>query len=524
MLVRDLMEKKQLNLNRPLLSVRRVTSKIASESDNKRKSIDNPLPYYKSELNSGPVRNAGAIPFQWEKTPGKPKDMSVIEEGIGSTLSNPQNTACLDKKVIKHESEEDGIEEKVNSDSDSDDGDESFQDARDTLSRTESFVTRCSMSVYDDHEAQVNPYGSFSGDEKARDFMIDRFLPAAKAIISENSQRASKKPVLIGQGQKKQPWKIGSAEKSSPLNQHRPKSLRHKEGGILESDGSQNFPTNTTACGLFPHFCLSNPMPGVRTENKVQNNAGCNSTASPIETKKEVLICLYLIFFHFWFWLQFQFISLYVYFISLVQQHARPQLERGCGEPLARDSTQLETSYESPIVEKILYVDSIQKTKFQMNHKGDSSLDNSQRLDVVNVKAASEAKISQSLDLEHAVEDNDEKIDLESECGVNLGYQELSDATNFFEIPLVLPPLKAPSESWLKRTLPTISTKNTSSKSKPCCKYSFMTASLCPKRETIVNSSNVQHGVVQLHEVIQYYLVIILSVIFGIFMRQILSF
>ncbi|XP_039686746.1 uncharacterized protein [Medicago truncatula] len=379
MLVRDLMEKKQLNLNRPLLSVRRVTSKIASESDNKRKSTDNPLPYYKSELNSGPVRNAGAIPFQWEKTPGKPKDMSVIEEGIGSTVSNPQNTACLDKKVIKHESEEDGIEEKVNSDSDSDDGDESFQDACDTLSRTESFVTRCSMSVYDDHEAQVNPYGSFSGDEKARDFMIDRFLPAAKAIISENSQRASKKPVLIGQGQKKQPWKIGSAEKSSPLNQHRPKSLRHKEGGILESDGSQNFPTNTTACGLFPHFCLSNPMPGVRTENKVQNNAGCNSTASPIETKKE---------------------------------HARPQLERGCGEPLARDSTQLETSYESPIVEKILYVDSIQKTKFQMNHKGDFSLDNSQRLDVVNVKAASEAKILQSLDLEHAVEDNDGKIDL----------------------------------------------------------------------------------------------------------------
>jgi hypothetical protein len=224
------------------------------------------------------------------------------------------------------------------------------------------------------------------------------------------------------------------------------------------------------------------------------------------------------IFFPFWFLLQFQFISLYVYFISLVQQHARPQLERGCGESLACDSTQLETSYESPIVEKILYVDSIHKTKFQTNHKGDdfktskiesdiyknlsvdSSLDNSQRLDVVNVKAALEAKISQSLELEHAVEDHDGKIDLESECGVNLGYQELSDATNFFEIPLVLPPLKAPSESWLKRTLPTISTRNTSSKSKPCCKYLFKTASLCPKREKIVNSSNVQvqHGVMHL--------------------------
>ena len=174
-------------------------------------------------------------------------------------------------------------------------------------------------------------------------------------------------------------------------------------------------------------------------------------------------------------------------------------------------------------------------------------------MDVVNVKAALEAKISQSLDLplvvcsenpsngkemkttNHSKKtdleklgiqgsdlDHDGKIDLESECGVNLGYQELSDATNFFEIPLVLPPLKAPSESWLKRTLPTISTRNASSKSKPCCKYLFMTASLCPKRESIVNSSNVQHGVMHLREVFQCYLVIISSVIFGIFMHQII--
>ncbi|MCI44964.1 hypothetical protein A2U01_0066203, partial [Trifolium medium] len=81
------------------------------------------------------------------------------------------------------------------------------------------------------------------------------------------------------------------------------------------------------------------------------------------------------------------------------------------------------------------------------------------------------------IDQERTIED-DGKIDLERQCGI-LDHQELSDGTNFFEIPLVLPSLKAPSESWLKRTLPAISTRDASSKSKPCCKYLYKTASLC---------------------------------------------
>ncbi|MCI03636.1 DUF688 family protein, partial [Trifolium medium] len=174
-------------------------------------------------------------------------------------------------------------------------------------------------------------------------------------MISETHQYASKKPI-IGQGQQKQLWKIGSTEKSSPLNQHRLKSLRHKEGGVFEIDDSENYTTNTTACGSFPHFCLSNPMPGERMEN---------------------------------------------------EQNARPPYQRGCGKSLA---------CESPTVEKTVYVDSVHKIKFLTNHKGDdfetlksdsginknlsvdSLLENSQWLDVVNVKAALEAKISQSVD------------------------------------------------------------------------------------------------------------------------------
>lgn len=253
------MEKKQLNLNQPLLSVRRFTSAIASASDNTENSSAklSYLASYKSELSSGPVRNAGAVPFQWEKTPGKPKDISVIEREKGGG-------------------------------SDSDDGDESFQDARDTLSRTESFFMRSSVSS-DDREVNVRPNGRLSSnDGQGRNFMIDRFLPAAKAMISETPQCASKK-AGFGQGQEKQIWKIGSSEKLSPLNQHKPKSVRYREERVFESDDSGNYTTNTTACGLFPQFRALNPMAGVTMENKVQSNAGCGSTVSPFETPKEVL-------------------------------------------------------------------------------------------------------------------------------------------------------------------------------------------------------------------------------------------
>jgi hypothetical protein len=155
------------------------------------------------------------------------------------------------------------------------------------------------MSLYDDHEVQVlQPNGSFLSDEKARDFMIDRFLPAAKAMISETNQYASKKPI-VGQGQQKPLWKIGSTENSSPLNQHRLKSLCHKEGLVFESDDSENYTANTTACELFPHFGLLNPMPGERMEN-------------------EVLICFYLIFFSF----------ILVFVIISIHAHARIYLFR----------------------------------------------------------------------------------------------------------------------------------------------------------------------------------------------------
>lgn len=273
MILKDLMEEKQLNFNQPLLSVRRFSSTAASESDYSLARLPPPLAYH-SELKSVPVRNAGSVPFVWEKAPGKPKDetklqtQSVSEMRTGSSVfSNSQRVASLDKRVAKYSKDGNMVKES----SYSDDGDESYKDALDTLSRSESFFTSCSLSGLSGWEEQeAQSYGSFSSDHRqARDFMIDRFLPAA---TSEAPHHVSKKE-LVGQEQQKQ----------------------KKRQANLEEYGK----STTTTCGLFPRFCLLNPIPGL-TMDKVQRNAAdgmhAKSGASYIGSTKGVLICLYLLF------------------------------------------------------------------------------------------------------------------------------------------------------------------------------------------------------------------------------------
>ncbi|XP_061357913.1 uncharacterized protein LOC133302183 [Gastrolobium bilobum] len=623
MIVRDIMEEKQLNLNQPLLSVRRFSSKVTSETDHKRKTGNSlaRFPSYKSELKSGPVRNAGNVPFIWEKTPGRPKDesklqtqaveqppmtpnpppgrvsktkqqdsdivskgASVTEMRTGSTVSNSKSVASLDKKVTKHESSKEEIQEKKSSDSD--DGDEVYLDALDTLSRTESFLMSSTVSVlsgWDDQEVQ--PSGSFSSDQQARDFMIDRFLPAAKAMTSEPPQYASKKP-LVGQEQQKQLKKVVSIERSRPLNQHRPKALPHytqdigREGSKNESDdcsGSENY--TPTACGLFPRFCLLNTIPGSRMEDKVQSSAvhgmQGNSNASRIKTTKEHAKTPY--------YRKKKLDSLCgfteekeILDFHEKSKHSTDLHGRGCSKLLAC------ASYESPIVEKTLYVDSVHKVKSQTNHRGDgfeslrrdsginnipsidsllessngmpmemtnlskkidsekqgltkpgnrgcdldqdlvvisspkvveckkidleSQVSSSQKNSEADLKSQQAAKlIHQESTLCSSKVGGDEKIDLESQCIMKLDHQETSD-TSYFELPLALPSLKAPSESWLKRTLPTITSRNMPSRSNLAAYIYALsqpakTASLYPKWETIVKPSHVHHGHLHFPEV-----------------------
>ncbi|KAK7312875.1 hypothetical protein VNO77_37082 [Canavalia gladiata] len=472
MILKNLMEEKQLDFNQPFLSVRRFASTVASENDNKRKPDKSlakrpPLPTYRSELKSGPVTNPGTVPFVWERSPGRPKNesklrtqavekpsfapklppgrvlkveqqdsdkvTSVTQSRTGSSVSSSHSVASLDDRVTKHESPKEVTEEKASCGSD--DEDETYLDALDTLSRTESFAMSCSvsgLSAWDDQDVQQS--GRFSTDQQARDFMIGRFLPAAKAMASETPQiqHNSRKP-LVMQEQPRQVRKVVSAAQSRPLNQKWQKVLPHyaqdigreeSEDESDDNDGSENY--TPKICGLFPRFCLLNPVPELRMESRILSSAVhgvqgkliashrrtakehgriANYGKKPVDSQSGFTEERDL--------------------LGTIEKskHGIDSYRRGSSKSLACESSQFESSCESPVFEKTLYVDSIHKVKSSSscssdtNHKGDdletlirketstdknisidSSIEDSKHLGIVEEKAALQTKSSVSVD------------------------------------------------------------------------------------------------------------------------------
>lgn len=322
MLLKNLMEDKQLNFNQPLLSVRRFSSTVAAtEVDSKRKNDNSfsnipPLPTYKSELKSGPLRNPGAVPFVWEQTPGRPKDESkawsrgperpptapklppgrilnakpqtldkvckdpiVAGNQTASILSNPRSVSSLNENVTTLENIKEGLEDKESSGSE--DGDVAYLDALDTLSRSESFFLNCSVSGLSGLDSpDIKPSGTFSTDPQTRDFMMGRFLPAAKAMASETPPYASRRQP-VAQVQPREVKNIISKDRRPPLYQYRPNvSLQYNlDKGREESEDEHDYVEtellSAKVCGLFPRlglknsFCLMNPALRMGVQSRV---------------------------------------------------------------------------------------------------------------------------------------------------------------------------------------------------------------------------------------------------------------
>lgn len=348
------MEDKQLNFDQPLLSVRRHAPTVSSQKrDNRRidsysHQVRHRLPTYKSELKSGPIGDPGAVPFLWEQSPGQPKEETKPQIGnfdkppvapklppgryrkakqqdyhnvsLDTTGSTNQavNVPCInenkkqevgvscdsrtgpseDESVKNNESSKVTAEEES---SDSEDSDEAYVDALDTLSRAESSFLNCSMSGLSGlDDVDVKPSGSFSKDPQAREFMMDRFLPAAKAMASETPHAPKKQPVqLLVQ----QPNKI--ANQCKPSLRYGPSFAKRyayynenevEEESDDEYDQQANLPS---VCGLLPRFCLKSslclmsPVPAmsVRTRvptssaNKVRPRSSSSGSYSEMENE-----------------------------------------------------------------------------------------------------------------------------------------------------------------------------------------------------------------------------------------------
>uniref|UniRef100_A0A5B6YRF9 Uncharacterized protein n=1 Tax=Davidia involucrata TaxID=16924 RepID=A0A5B6YRF9_DAVIN len=318
------MERKQLDFNAPLLSVRRFSSIIASSDGDNGNIIENSLPnrwnclsLYKSDMDLGEVTKPAAVPFMWEQIPGRPK---VGSDAWPRPPQEPSNTPRLPPgrvldviKPVSEEPSEDqnvfrpqieasssnnnvtlleclnkGINAKGGSDLGS--GDDAYSDATETLSPTESFSLNCSLSGLSGYDGlDVKPSGTFSTDPQTRDFMLSRFLPAAKAMVLETPQYVSRKQPVAPE-QPRQVKKVVSGELRPLLEQYRSNTMpqydqyvedveRQDEDDDYDDSGNKS----AKACGFLPRFCLKNslcllnPVPGMKVRTR-----GLISSASEV--------------------------------------------------------------------------------------------------------------------------------------------------------------------------------------------------------------------------------------------------
>ncbi|KAJ6738289.1 N-METHYLTRANSFERASE putative (DUF688)-RELATED [Salix koriyanagi] len=373
------MAERKLNLNAPLLSVRRF-SNIATSDEAKTKKLENSrlnrrhtLPPYKPDTSLDQVTEPVAVPFHWEQIPGRAKDNSaeqpkVVEEASATPKVPPRRSLdnsrhhkgkrepkvpkeasvtprissrrVLDavkhqkekpepkvpmqasvtqrnptRKVldlVKHQKEKkpkdqsvsrpkaeansfkenvkkldysrEGLNEKPGLNSDDDDV---YSDALEALSPTDSISMNCSASGLSGFDVPVvKPSGTFSKDRQTQDFMMSRFLPAAKAMALEPPHYASRKQPVVAE-QLRQITKVVHGNRTPPpcnsqsiiISQYG-KDIEEKESEDEhdEYEGSGNI--STKARGWFPRLCfknslgLLNPIPGL----KVRTQASMSST------------------------------------------------------------------------------------------------------------------------------------------------------------------------------------------------------------------------------------------------------
>ncbi|CAA2937389.1 uncharacterized protein LOC111370530 [Olea europaea var. sylvestris] len=326
------MAKKQLDFNAPLLSVRRFSSPTRSfegaSKNSMGKSTPNrqiSLPVCKSDFELGEVTKPAAVPFHWEKIPGRPKGEG---EGPIHPPEEPSNTPRLPpgrvSGVIRYNSGEspkllsgrlsgfsrynsgersndpninrtqietfpfndhasliEKLHESLNSrgDSDIESGDDAYSEALDKLSLTESWSLNYSVSGLSGYQGSgIKPSGTFSIDVQTKDFMMNRFLPAAKAVVLETPQYVVKKQTTVIE-QPKPVKKVVSGERKTLFEQYgsniMSRYIQYMENVESEYDDPKcTVPVKKSGkiWGILPRFCvknslcLLNPLPGMKSK------------------------------------------------------------------------------------------------------------------------------------------------------------------------------------------------------------------------------------------------------------------
>ncbi|KAK8921546.1 hypothetical protein KSP39_PZI020518 [Platanthera zijinensis] len=288
------MEGKRLDLDAPLMSFRRITPPTSLRRE--------AVPFFNSDPTPAMVGNPGTVPFVWEKSPGQPKDSSVAAVTVvflnpaapklppgrslkenGADWLKGASTPAKSEMVLRTPSPityspEDRNEKEHVADEDEAyfTEEEAFADAQDGFSCAESFSMKCSTSAgtgFRDHSKRL------AKDPQIKDFVMDRFLPAAQAMATGSHQRAWRKPprapVLYIENSGDQ-----IVKSRLPLDYYYQLGRDQKKEDAEEEDngdetygGSHIFSSN--GCGLIHRlflkknpFDLLNPSPGKKLRGK----------------------------------------------------------------------------------------------------------------------------------------------------------------------------------------------------------------------------------------------------------------
>ncbi|CAN4084221.1 unnamed protein product [Withania somnifera] len=266
-------------------------------------NLQQSLPVKKSDWELGGLTKPAAVPFLWEQTPGRPKDDNEARTNLRvERSSSPRLPPGRLPETVRFYSGErprtqniyrspaeglpwmdhaallDSLVESMYTRGDRESEDNDYSDAPETMSPTESLSLNCSVSGLSGHQSSdLQPSGTFSIDSQTRDFMMSRFLPAAKAVVLETPQYVHKKPVSAEQPmplKKLVPVERKPSVKpldSNPVSYY--SSYPADVGCETEDDMSEN-PQKKPSKGwkFFPRICvknslcLLNPLPGLKVK------------------------------------------------------------------------------------------------------------------------------------------------------------------------------------------------------------------------------------------------------------------
>lgn len=334
------MAERKLNINAPLMSVRRSsTTTSPSLTDTKKKILEkrHTLSCYKSDMSLDQVTEPVAVPFNWEHIPGrckgngvggsepqiplKAKETSITpsprlppgkyantakqafekECKVANKFSSSNKSKSFSINAVKVDSEKERNAENRRSNVEEKEEDV-YSDALETLSYTESFSMNCSVSgVSGLDNLDSKKFGTFSTDQQTRDFMMSRFLPAAKAMTLQPSQYSSKKQSVLLEQQPRDVSKLIQNAKKPLVNKQttdivpytgqcqEEESEHEHEDEVDDDDDDNSVGISGKGCGLLPNLhirnssCLLNPVTGVKMKNQISL-----SSASEVEKPKKI--------------------------------------------------------------------------------------------------------------------------------------------------------------------------------------------------------------------------------------------